>query len=326
MGSQACVPLAATVEPTAPVMAPTQSSAAVSPASSAAHSALLGRKLSDEQTLWPNGERRDSITHSFSRRSSEGVVKLYPGKIMQPPEGGFKGRIAIVAQGSRGDFQPYLALALKLRDVGYHVRMYSFCTTTQGSHSACTLHSIRASSHCDVHTECGAGNHIFQAQQYEMEFFAINFDLEELLSNDAGMREAMTTGDVKKFLDATFDAVSAEIYANIFTPVVDDLRTFQPTLMLSGMLTRLFSIGVAELLAIPQMWIDLQPTVPSRFYPSIIFDQLGIGNSGGSCGNTVRAVLASSFASECWEHIHLSEERSDGCSPACSYSPDASAL
>ena len=49
----------------------------------------------------------------------------------------------MVTQGTRGDFQPYVALCLQLRDAGYHVRCYAY------------------------------ENHTNQAKQYALEFFPV---------------------------------------------------------------------------------------------------------------------------------------------------------
>ena len=54
-----------------------------------------------------------------------------------------KAKIAMVTQGTRGDFQPYVALCIQLRAAGYHVRCYAY------------------------------KNHADQAKQYGLEFFPV---------------------------------------------------------------------------------------------------------------------------------------------------------
>jgi hypothetical protein len=72
--------------------------------------------------------RRSRMEQASQERQAEGILHLHLGRPDEPPPGGvMKGDIAIFAFGTRGDFQPYMALALGLRDAGYHVRMYGYC-------------------------------------------------------------------------------------------------------------------------------------------------------------------------------------------------------
>jgi len=62
-----------------------------------------------------------------------------------------KTKICILAIGSRGDFQPYLALQLELQKAGHAVRMYGF------------------------------ENFAKQAKQYSVDFFTLKANAEEKL-------------------------------------------------------------------------------------------------------------------------------------------------
>ena len=85
-------------------------------------------------------------------------------------------KIAIFVVGSRGDFQPYLALQLELQKAGHAVRMYGF------------------------------ENFATQAKQYSVDFFTIKLNSEEMTRTDPAFIEAMTEGDVAKLIKALDDA------------------------------------------------------------------------------------------------------------------------
>ena len=164
-----------------------------------------------------------------------------------------KAKVAVVALGSRGDFQPYVALCIELRRAGYHVRCYGF------------------------------KNHVAQARQYGLEILPFDYDLELEFQTDPRLREAMATGDFAKFLRC-----ACSIPWMRFGPIVDDLEAFRPDLLLGGALSRIFSVGVAEKLGIPAMWVDLQPCAASAQYPCMVAEQLSLG---GCCAAPMHRLM-----------------------------------
>jgi len=120
-----------------------------------------------------------------AERKQKGELELLPAS-SPIDEASCRGRIAILAFGTRGDFQPYLALSLELRRRNYHTRIY------------------------------GSANNRTQAKQYGAEFKPLDFDLEYILSHHPLFVKAMTDGDVATFLKAYDDSMPPHMYQDIF--------------------------------------------------------------------------------------------------------------
>ena len=76
---------------------------------------------------------------------------------------------------------------------------------------------------------------------------------------DPAMLDAMTQGDLGRFMKASFAMIERVGYDFLFDPVVDDIEAFKPDLMLSAAVLFTLAYDVAEAFGIPAMMVWLQP-------------------------------------------------------------------
>ncbi len=141
-------------------------------------------------------------------------------------------QISIICQGSRGDFQPYLALALELKAAGYKVRLLSFIT--------------------------------FQkfAEEYGLEYVVItNNCVEKELSENEAWRKAMFSGsfgDFAKAMNSREEEQQAQILS-IAKVFIEEMKSNTPDLLICGTICEYFLYYAQHVLKIPAIEIKLQP-------------------------------------------------------------------
>lgn len=170
-------------------------------------------------------------------------------------------RIAVCTQGTRGDFQPFLALALHLRKSGYKVKIFA---------------------------DPGA---IQAAAEFGIEGVAVSDELKDLLCTKMGLK-AMISGDLIDLAaqdsddDAEEDAepeaaetagaVEAEDvdWAGVFTKNMDE---FDPCLVLWSSLIQHYAVAWCRSRNRPDMSVPLQPqTSPSNEFKPISFQRIPV--------------------------------------------------
>lgn len=181
--------------------------------------------------------------------SSAKVVEakvLTERKVIQDDTVQSKGRIAMIAQGTRGDCQPYVALTLGLRKAGFQVRLY-------------THKNYRKTF----------------ADPFGIDMFPIDYDNEEAFSNDPMLREAMAEGDLEKYLKSQEESSLVETKVRCWKEVFDNItETYKPMLVLGGITCTELLNGIAEKHGIPFVLINLTAFHPSKEYPSMMADIL----------------------------------------------------
>ncbi|HLJ97164.1 MAG TPA: glycosyltransferase [Gemmataceae bacterium] len=147
-------------------------------------------------------------------------------------------RIVIPSTGSRGDVQPYLALALGLQAAGHKVRL--------------ATHSDFA----DWVTSCGIG------------FFPIEDGARALHETEAGQRMIGANGDPFAFM-RWYARLREPLMAGLMSRCLAACRDADLILVT----TTAFFPGhsVAEKLGVPAWLASLQPTNPSRDFPNCLF-------------------------------------------------------
>merc|ERR1712038_311785 len=139
--------------------------------------------------------------------------------------------ITIMCIGSRGDFQPYLALALELKSAGYNVRLLSIIT--------------------------------FQkfAQDFGIDFVVISDDcVDKTLRENEAMREAMASGDATKLAENA----AADTLSNIRFTVetfFQEMTQHTPDLFIEGTLCEYYGHYAKHILNLPSMQVKLQAIV-----------------------------------------------------------------
>jgi sterol 3beta-glucosyltransferase len=101
----------------------------------------------------------------------------------------------------------------------------------------------------------------------------VDFDFEALIQNDPCALEAMNTGSLAQLASAMKDFQPDDVMKRVFKPLLDDVFVYNPILLVSGVISRLLGLNLAERYAMPVFWVDLQLNKPSRCYPSLLLDQ-----------------------------------------------------
>lgn len=179
-----------------------------------------------------------------------------------------KGRVAVFAEGSRGDCQPYVGLIVGLRKEGYQVRLYS-----SKSHRS-TL-----------------------ADPFGIDMFEFTMDVQEILATNKGCLEAMQGGDAAKFVEAMENAVPVDVTLNDWHNVILDVIDFKADICLSGVVSTLCMACMTEACGIPHIIVNLQPHCPSKEYPSVIGDMLFKGKTPKFLNMTTHKLFLSILAS-----------------------------
>lgn len=139
--------------------------------------------------------------------------------------------VSILCTGSRGDFQPYLALAIELKKAGYNTRILSNIAYKK------------------------------YANEFDIEHTTIwDFDNEIRLKEDPDLRDAMASGDVEKFFQysAKLAKASAPHCCQTF---LAEMTNFRPDILVIGSFAEYFGWYAERLLKIPIIDVKLQTMV-----------------------------------------------------------------
>ena len=138
-----------------------------------------------------------------------------------------KRKILVCCFGSRGDVQPFAALARGLQDEGFDVL---------GT------------------TNVNDGVSIFASLGVRAE--GVHFDMAEFLRNDPKMRRAMKTGNSIQF-GITMSKAFVKHFPREFTKQWEAARAFEPDLIVSCTLTFLQASAIGQALRVPVLHADL---------------------------------------------------------------------
>lgn len=183
-------------------------------------------------------------------------------------------KISIVCVGSRGDFQPYLALAIELKKAGYHVRLLSIVT--------------------------------FQkfAEDFGIEFVVIsNRCADKMLREDEKLRESMASGDIMKMFEciATNAIEDAPEMMKLF---MNEMTNHTPDLFIEGTLCEFEGKYAQLVLNIPTIRIKLQsilynperaplglPTLPNGGHLNMLMNMMSMLYDGWAPKNIALASM-----------------------------------
>lgn len=149
-------------------------------------------------------------------------------------------RIAVIAMGTRGDVQPYIALGLGLKAAGYSVRLLTHENFEQ---------LVRA---------------------YELEFCPIRGDVQAIMDTPE-MHDLLEKGN---FLAITSRTAKASQQAAIDW-AHDGLAACQGMeLLIAGVGGLFLSLALAEKLKLPLLQAYIFPFTPTKVFPAILFPQV----------------------------------------------------
>ena len=152
--------------------------------------------------------------------------------------------MTLLSYGSRGDVQPYLALARALRHVGHRVRL------------------VAPSNFADL------------AQDYQVDFYPVGGDLQAYLNNDR-LKALAHSGNVVRNLRALRD----ELLSIMDDVARDTWQACQGTELVIGVSAGSYSL--AEKLGVPYIEAVMQPVTPTRAFPSPVAPSwLQLGGTG----------------------------------------------
>ena len=144
--------------------------------------------------------------------------------------------IAVIGIGSRGDVQPYLALARSLRHVGHHVRLVA------------------------------PPNFAALAQQYEVDFCSVGVDFQALLDNDR-VKSLLESGKLFRSLPA----LRREFLATIDDLFLATWQACRGAELVIATVIGPIGYSVAEKLQASYVEAAMQPFTPTRAFPSPAF-------------------------------------------------------
>ena len=150
-------------------------------------------------------------------------------------------RVTIMATGTRGDIQPYVAVGIALKRKGYAIRVLTHPSPT--------------------HTKMCA--------DFGLEHVSLGTDADAFMRDDKDARTAMETGDTIKFFGCLADLIKNNTESTckpFYNEVVAD-GVNRPDLLIVSFLNRFFGIYARHVLKIPTIEIMLQHWVfddPSR--------------------------------------------------------------
>jgi sterol 3beta-glucosyltransferase len=180
-------------------------------------------------------------------------------------------RVFIVTVGSRGDVQPYIALAVALRDAGHEV--------TLGTNSTFKDFVV------------GHG----------LNFAAVGGDVMEAINSDQAKEWIESGRNPLKFAVGFRDLMVPWLHG-VFE---DTWRACQNAQLILGSGTALYSGGAcAEKLGVPFVQAYLQPVHPTTEFPSALFP-IGI-NRGGGLGNLLTHIVGGQTF---WQLLHPTVNR-----------------
>jgi hypothetical protein len=164
-----------------------------------------------------------------------------------------KTRIVLIGLGSRGDLQPYVGLALTLRQRGYRVKVYTYKSFSK------------------------------YVASFGLDYYELDFDIEWEIRNNEHVLNALWKGDPFAFMEAVTKMQTPEWYRRLFVPLVADVAAFAPALVLTNFTAHWLSLNLAEMHGIPSCYTHLHPMVPSAQFPSMLWDAFGINTPCCGC-------------------------------------------
>jgi len=149
-------------------------------------------------------------------------------------------KITIMTTGTRGDIQPYVAIAIALKRAGYAVRILTQPSVT----------------------------HRKLCKDFGLEHVPFGIDTDAFMRDDEACRTSMETGDVLKFFKCLAGLVSNSPEA-CCKPFYDEVITgkHRPNLLIVSFLNRYFGLYAKHVLNIPTIEIKMQHWIfddPSR--------------------------------------------------------------
>mmetsp|Transcript_16576 Transcript_16576/g.18419 ORF Transcript_16576/g.18419 Transcript_16576/m.18419 type:complete len:557 (+) Transcript_16576:63-1733(+) len=142
-------------------------------------------------------------------------------------------KITIMAAGSRGDIQPFVAIGIALKKAGYAVRIF-----TQPSET-----------------------HEMLLNDFGLEYVPFGIDVDRSMREDKETRKSMETGDTMKLfkrIASSIDNHTAEICEPFYDEFIVGGEVHRPDLLLVSYLSRYFGLYAKYVLKIPTIEIKLQ--------------------------------------------------------------------
>jgi sterol 3beta-glucosyltransferase len=168
-------------------------------------------------------------------RQKQLFIKILPSKIMTMtadiiPKKELK-NILILTAGSRGDIQPFLAVGIALKDAGYNVRFH----TNHG--------------HCEM------------VESFGIACFASGASAENAIKNSPTLQEASRTGNMFHLVAGLSEIGKMDQSLMEFQRIIQDIKDFQPDLVLKGNLRRFWALYAVFELNLPVMHFNLFPLI-----------------------------------------------------------------
>jgi len=142
-------------------------------------------------------------------------------------------RIAIQSVGTRGDIQPYIAIACALKAKGYVVAVFT-----------------------------NVGHKTF-VEEFGLTFYGCYVDTEKLVRETPALQESMATGSTMKFIKGVNEVVESTAPDSI-DKYLKGLKEFAPDLVIEGTLSFWFGVFARLRLNIPTMNLYLQAITNDR--------------------------------------------------------------
>jgi len=143
-------------------------------------------------------------------------------------------RVGVITHGTRGDTQPFIALAQRLRAQGHEIAI------------------------------CCPASDVAMVLEHGLEAFGLTFDAKKLVKGDT-MQAAFKTGDGNKCVEAFFQSVAEQKAAGANSPeeASEFVATYKPDIILAHISFPNFHV-VAERHGVPVVLLMFMPWLPSR--------------------------------------------------------------
>mmetsp|Transcript_15812 Transcript_15812/g.43137 ORF Transcript_15812/g.43137 Transcript_15812/m.43137 type:complete len:522 (-) Transcript_15812:143-1708(-) len=149
-------------------------------------------------------------------------------------DGGSERRLLLISQGTRGDIQPQVALASRLKSDGFRVMVLT------------------------------NADHVSFVEQFGVEVAGVLWDMQQMFAEHANLKESMSSGSWSKFIAASLK-IGEERIAGEMESVFKECCKFAPHLVIG---TNYWGQMIATLLGIPVIAAYLQSLFPTRYRTS----------------------------------------------------------
>jgi sterol 3beta-glucosyltransferase len=161
------------------------------------------------------------------------VANVDDDDAVEVPRAAAAGRkLLLLTCGSRGDIQPYIALASALQQAGFIVYV--------GTNS----------------------NHVSFVQRFRLKVFKSAGDSEDWVRNDPELRKCLETGDINKYMDA-LKTIGKVGFPDELAKLTKEARDFEPDAILSTPLVSTECLALGAALDVPVIPTALQVVLPS---------------------------------------------------------------